>query len=213
MANIVPDKFKLDPVFLRSPILRDGTFRPVSPYENLINNELLLVLNGKTVGYTLDFSVDSNLAVRTYEFDNSTKKYSATDLENINDIFALAELNEMYFVSAGLNNWAIYFHEANTNQALLLDFYLRRFNSKTLISAYIIGRLQGWAVLDIEANLFCFRNGQNIVERRSELANNMNYIVSMGNRRINEIQNSQEFNKYLKNVDIKPVVAPTPPLE
>jgi len=201
-TNILPDRFRLDPVCLRPPILRDGSFRPICRYNNLINNELLLILNGKPTGYTLNFAVPENLAIREYDFDNSRRVYSETDIENINDIFALSEVNDMLFVVANQPSWAVYFQEANINKGLLLAFYLQRFNPNTLVSKYIIGRLQGWSILDIEANLFCFRNGQNIVELRELYANNMNYIVSIGNQRINEIQQSNGFQEYLKKIKL-----------
>ena len=33
--------------------------------------------------------------------------------------------NDVYFIPAGNQNWAVYFLEENTNSGLLLDFYLR----------------------------------------------------------------------------------------
>lgn len=203
MDNIIPDEFRLDPVHLRPPKLRDGTFRPISPYEHLVNHELLLVLNGKPVGYTLDFSIESNRNLDTFEFDNRTLEYSEADRENISDIFSLATLNNIKFVSAGNPSWGVYFQEENINKALLLDFYLRRFNQRTVVSSYIISRLQGHDPLDIEANIFCYRNGENIVQRRQENANNYNYIMNIGNQRIREIQESTGFQEYLKKVTIK----------
>lgn len=204
--NALPQRFQLDPIFLRPRKIRDGSLRPLSPYENLLNNELLLVLNGKPVGYTLDFSVETNLGITGFEFDNSFILYNQQNRDDMNNIFQLAEDNELFFVKASNNpNWAIYFQEENANQALVLDFFLKNYRTTSKVNAYIISRLQGFNIQDIEANIFCYQNGQNIIEMRAERENNLNAIIQNGNNIINKIQNSQSFIKYLKKVKIRKV--------
>ena len=206
MTNVLPDRLQLNPIFLRPPKIRNGSFRPISPYENLLNNELLLVLNSKPVGYTLDFSLESNRGITGYEFDNSFRLYNAQNRQDMNDIFQLAEVNEVLFVRATRNpGWAVYFQEENANQALVLNFFLKNYDATSKVGAYIVARLQGYTIPDIEANLFCYQNGQNIVELRALNANNLAYIVQRGNELINQIQESQGFLKYLKKVKIKKV--------
>jgi hypothetical protein len=75
MPNVLPEKYIVDPIFLRPFKLRDGTFRPTSAFENLLNYELLLVLNGKPIGYALDFSIETNRTIDSYVVDQSKRKY------------------------------------------------------------------------------------------------------------------------------------------
>jgi len=201
MVSILPDKFVLDPIYIAPPRLRDGTDRPDSQYSYLLNYELLLVLNGKSVAYTLNFTVPSNLAIESYRADGSTIPYSATDIANMNDIFALAELNDLYFIRASKNpDWAIYFKLENLNKALLLDYFLRSYKPDTLLSQYIVFRLHGYELRDIEATLFSYRNGQNIVALRAQNARNFAYIVAKGDQLIQDLEISCRYLKYLRSV-------------
>ena len=204
--NILPTPFQLDPIFIRPLKIRNGSFRPLSPYENLLNNELLLVLNNKPVGYTLNFSIASNLGITGYEYDNSFIPYTAQDRQEMNDIFQLAETNGMFFIKDVKNpTFAIYFQENNSNSAFVLGYFLRNYTPNTKVGAYVVARLQGFDIPDIEANLFCYQNGQNIVELRTLNANNLEYIVQRGNELINQIQESKGFIQYLKKIKIRKV--------
>lgn len=200
-TSILPNKFILDPIYIAPPRLRDGTDRPESQYSHLLNYELLLVLNGKPIAYTLNFAVPSNLAIESYRSDGSIISYSTTDIANMNDIFALAELNDLYFIRASKNpNWAIYFKLENLNKALLYDFFLRSYKPDTLLSQYIVFRLQGYDLRDIEANLYSYRNGQNIVALRAQNARNFTYIVAKGDQLIKDLEISCRYLKYLRSV-------------
>jgi hypothetical protein len=206
MTNVLPSKFQLDPIFLRPTKLSNGTFRPLSPYQKLINYELLLVLNGKPVGYSLDFSLDTNRKISGYEFDNSFRPYNTQDIQNINDIFQLSETNEMFLVAASRNpGWAIYFQKDNTMSALVLNYFHLFNETNSIVNRYIVAKLHGFSDLDIEANLFCYQNGQNIVNLREQNARNMAYIISKGTQIINQIQTSIGFKNYINTINIIPV--------
>ena len=84
---MLPDSFVVDPMFLRPFKLKNGAFRPTSPFENLINYEMLLVMNGKSIGYALDFSVESSRTIDSYVVDHSKRKYTKVELQEMDDIF------------------------------------------------------------------------------------------------------------------------------
>lgn len=193
MSIVLLDEFRIDERFIVPPKIRNGTFAPIHPLQNLINYELLLVLNGKAVGYTLDFTKDINRRINAYQYYNRKQRFTDGERQQIDDIFTLSETNGMLFVPAETDNWGIYFLEENTNKGMLLAYFLRRFNTGTLVANYIISRLQGYEIEDIEANLFCYRNGTNLVEERRRNERNLNHIINTGNRFINKIQQSQGF--------------------
>ena len=210
MSSVIPEKFVLHQIYLTPPRLRDGSDRPVSKYSHLLNYELLLVLNGKPVGYTLNFAVPSNLTIDSYIMQGMRVKYTEGDISNMNDIFTLVELNGLYFIKSSSNaNLALYFKLENLNRALLLDFFYQSYKPDTLLSRFIGYRLNDYTLKDIEANLFSYRNGQNIVALRAQNAKNYAYIIAKGDQLIADLRISAKYLRYLRSVTTDTLEEPT----
>lgn len=223
---ILPDHLILHPNKIRPRRLANGRIQKLDRLENLVGYELLRVMNGKKVGYTLDYTIASNRNINAYvPVTRKIRNFTPNERNNIEDILSLAEANSMYYIPAEGPGLAIYFFEENTNLGMLLAFYLTRvygkyitlvptgngtpakigslqhrvlLNNRTRVSDYIISRLQGYELDDIEANIYCYKNGQNIVELRRLNRANFQYIQQAGNALINDMQQSEAFTKFVQ---------------
>lgn len=218
--SILPDNLVLPANKLRPQRLSNGVLQKQDKREKLVGYELLRVLNGMKVGYDLDYTLDSNRLLNAYvPINRKIRNYTPSERQMIEDIFTLAQTNSMYYVPAENRNWAIYFLEENTNLGMLLAFYLIKVHGnylgkvpqinglsitaelssipRSLVSDYVISRLQGYSLEDIEANIFCYRNGTNIQEQRRINRANYLFIQQAGNKLINDMQQSDAFSRFV----------------
>ena len=180
MDVILPEEYKLSKNAIRPERLSNGVLQPRLRLQHLLNYELLLVLNGKRIGYTINFNIPTNRTISFYDYYNNRFIYTETDKNQIEEIFRLADLNGMQMIPTdGVDGrytarpfWATYFLPPAKEDAIFLSYYLQKYNPNTVVSNYIIGLLQGYSLLDIEANIFCYKNGQNIIQLRKDNKSN-----------------------------------------